>query len=119
MSKVKKLYVAVGDVVREVKKVHVGGKTKDIIDTYRKIAGSGETQMTAKNTFTIEVPNWCKIGLYIEWYAPMITGKTSWVREKIISYGYDGFFHQAPYCPVYFTKFSEYGKTVRLEEGLK
>lgn len=71
--------------------------------------------MTAKNTFAIEVPNWCKIGLYIEWYAPMITGQTSWVREKIISYGYDGFFHQAPYCPVYFTKFSEYGKTVRLE----
>lgn len=72
-----------------------------------------------QETFTIEVPSWCKIGMYIKWYAPYITGLTDWVREKIIGYGYDGFFHQAPNCPLYYTKFSEYGKTVRLEEELK
>lgn len=68
-----------------------------------------------KETFTIEIPNWCRIGMYIKWYAPNITGR-DWVREEIISYGYDGFFHQAHNCPVYYTKFSEYGKTVELED---
>lgn len=60
---------------------------------------------------TIEVPDWCVIGKSIEWYAPHITG-IEWVIEKIISFGYDGFFHQGCNCPVYYTKFSEYGKTV-------
>ena len=60
----------------------------------------------------IEIPEWCKIGLEIEWNAPNVTGN-KWVREKIIGYGYDGFFHQAYNCPLHFTKFLEYGKTVR------
>ena len=64
---------------------------------------------------TIEIPNWCRIGRYIEWNAPQITGNP-WVREEIIAFGYDGFFHQAHNCPMYFTKFAEYGKTVRLKE---
>jgi hypothetical protein len=63
----------------------------------------------------IEIPDWCKIGTFIEWDAPHITGY-NWVREKIVAFGYDGFFHQAQNCPMYFTKFAEYGKTVRLEE---
>ena len=63
----------------------------------------------------IEIPDWCRIGLYIEWDAPHITGKR-WVREEIIAFGYDGFFHQSYNFPMYFTKFSEYGKTVRLEK---
>lgn len=62
---------------------------------------------------TIEIPNWCRIGRYIEWNAPQITGNP-WVREEIIAFGYDGFFHQAHDCPLYFTEYSEYGKTVRL-----
>lgn len=74
--------------------------------------------MITENTFTIEVPNWCKIGSYIEWYNPISTGLTSWVTEIIIGYGYDGFYHQASNCPLYFTKFSEYGKTVRLKEEI-
>ena len=74
--------------------------------------------MTNKDTFTIEIPNWCKIGFYIRWHAPDRTGH-DWVRERIIGYGYDGFFHQAHNCPVYFTRFTEYGKTVELEEELK
>lgn len=61
----------------------------------------------------IEVPEWCRIGSYIEWNNPRVTGM-DWVRERILSYGYDGFFHQGDNCPVYFTKFSEYGKTVRI-----
>lgn len=74
--------------------------------------------MNDKDTFTIEIPSWCKIGTRIKWYNPDITGR-DWVFERIISYGYDGFFHQAHNCPVYYTKFSEYGKTVRLEEELE
>lgn len=63
----------------------------------------------------INIPDWCEIGTYIEWDAQHITGQR-WVREKIIAFGYDGFFHQEHNCPMYFTKFSEYGKTVRLEK---
>lgn len=61
---------------------------------------------------TIEIPDWCKIGLFIEWHAPNITGN-DWVKEEIIGYTYDGFLHKAHNCPLYKTKFSEYGKTVR------
>ncbi len=60
----------------------------------------------------IVVPDWCILGNYIEWNAPHITG-SEWVRERIISYGVDGFYHTSHNCPVYYTKFSEYGKTVR------
>ena len=61
----------------------------------------------------IEVPDWCTIGSYIEWYDPVTTGVECWVRERIVAFGYNGFFHQATNCPMYFTEFSEYGKTVR------
>lgn len=74
--------------------------------------------MTNKDTFTIEIPSWCKIGTRIKWYKPDTTG-CDWVYERIIGYGYDGFFHQAHNCPVYFTKFTEYGKTVELAEEYK
>ena len=60
----------------------------------------------------LEIPDWCTIGKYIEWNALHITGY-DWVREKIISYGTCGFFHQAYGCPIYFSEFSEYGKTIR------
>ena len=43
-------------------------------------------------------------------------GKPKWFKEKIISYGNDGFFHQNHDCPVYYNKFSDLGKTVRLCE---
>ena len=72
--------------------------------------------MIHENTFAITVPNWCRIGFYIRWYNPDCTGVNDWVREKIIGYGYNGFFHQASNCPLYFTEFSEYGKTVILED---
>ena len=65
-----------------------------------------------KINMIIEIPDWCVIGKWIEWNAPYITGN-EWVDEKILSYGYDGFFHQGCNCPVYYTKFSEYGRTVR------
>lgn len=42
----------------------------------------------------IEVPDWCVLGKTIEWHAPEITGN-EWVRDKIIAFGYDGFFHQS------------------------
>lgn len=61
----------------------------------------------------IEVPDWCQIGKYIEVKHPQHTGSDSFYKEKILSYGIDGFFHQEHNCPVYFTRFSEYGKTVR------
>ena len=43
-------------------------------------------------------------------------GKWNGLERKIISYGNDGFFHQAHNCPVYYNKFSDLGKTVRLCE---
>lgn len=61
---------------------------------------------------TIEIPDWCIIGKTIEWNRPDLTG-TKWVREEILSFGYDGFYHRACNCPVYYSEFSEYGKTVR------
>lgn len=61
---------------------------------------------------TIQVPDWCVIGKYVAWSNEALTG-AKWVSEKILSYGVDGFFHRGSNCPVYYTKFSEYGKTVR------
>ena len=63
----------------------------------------------------IEVPDWCIIGQYIEWNEPRITGM-EWVRERILGYSLTGFFHTGDNCPVYHTEFSEFGKTVMLEE---
>ena len=62
--------------------------------------------------FTIEIPDWCVIGTWIEWYAPNITG-CDWGAEKIVGYGRTGFFHHGSKCPVYHSEFSEYGKTIR------
>lgn len=61
---------------------------------------------------TLEIPDWCVIGKYVEWHSPYLTGN-EWVTERILSYGVDGFFHQCAYCPVYYSKFDEYGKTIR------
>lgn len=62
----------------------------------------------------IEVPEWCKIGRVIEWKAYNLnSGSAEWYKEQIISYGCDGFFHRAHNCPVYYSKFFEYGNTVR------
>ena len=61
---------------------------------------------------TIEIPDWCLIGKQILWHNPRTTG-VDWVREEIKAFGYRGFFHQAHNCPMYFTEFSEYGKTVK------
>jgi len=65
----------------------------------------------------IEVPSWCTIGTWVEWSCPSITG-CKWVHEKIISYGYDGFYHQYPNCPIYYSKFSDLGKTIRLIKNI-
>lgn len=64
---------------------------------------------------TIDIPDWCKVGAYIKWDAPHITGQR-WVRERIIGFRPNGFLHQSHNCPLYFTEFSEYGKTVKLEK---
>lgn len=60
----------------------------------------------------ITIPDWCTIGKIIEWHAPHLTDN-KWVKEEIVGFGYNGFFHKWQNCPVYFTEFSEYGKTVR------
>lgn len=72
-----------------------------------------------ENTYVIEIPNWCKIGRLVEIKdIRCIRGddKNHWYKECIISFGYDGFFHKAYNCPVYYTEFEEFGKTVRLVE---
>lgn len=67
----------------------------------------------------IDIPDWAMIGTFV---LVKDTGlyrgddKNKWYKEKIIAYGYDGFFHQAHNCPVYFSHFSDYGKTIKLEE---
>ena len=68
--------------------------------------------------FTITIPDWCVIGNVIEWSEPEITGM-DWVKETIHSYGMDGFFHSAHNCPMYYTKFAEFGKTVRFPKDKK
>lgn len=55
----------------------------------------------------IEIPDWCKIGLYIEFCDPALTGSTDWYKEKIVGYSDSGFFHQDCNCPVYHTEFSD------------
>ena len=65
----------------------------------------------------INVPEWAEIGNYVEikmWDSDY--EKYRWFREQIISYGNDGFFHQAHNCPVYYNKFSDMGTKVRLCE---
>ena len=67
----------------------------------------------------IEIPDWCVIGKHIYWSNRRRTG-FDWVRERIIGYSDTGFFHQGDNsCPVYHTEFSEFGKTVILEEPNK
>ena len=62
----------------------------------------------------IEVPDWCIIGKKVEVFMyDENTGKGDWFKETIISYGIDGFFHQAHNCPVYYHTFDSYGKSVR------
>ncbi len=65
---------------------------------------------------TIEIPDWAIIGKIVE--VRDSTGKRTgntkeWCKEKILSYGVDGVFTQAHNCPVYYTKFSEYGINIR------
>ena len=66
---------------------------------------------------TIELPNWARIGAEVlvkdTW---MIRGDNpkEWYVEKIIAFGYNGVFHQAHNCPIYFTEFNQYGKTIKL-----
>lgn len=68
----------------------------------------------------IEIPDWCYIGKQIEFLSYDTTlGRHVWLKDYIISYSDNGFFHQATCCPVYHNKFSDYGKTVRECEGDK
>lgn len=71
---------------------------------------------------TITIPDWAKIGniVYIKDVNEIRGGNPNeWYAERVISYGNDGIFHQAPYCPVYYTKFSEYGNTLLDEKEMK
>lgn len=65
----------------------------------------------------INVPEWAKIGNFIEFKMyDKNYGRERWFREEIISYSNNGFFHQAHNCPVYYNKFSDLGKNVRICE---
>ena len=60
---------------------------------------------------TLTIPDWCRIGATVEYeYRP-----GEWVRETIHSYGTDGFYHQAFGCPLYYSAYSEFGRTIRLK----
>lgn len=67
----------------------------------------------------IVLPPWARIGVWVLIKdVQRIRGDdpNEWWSEKIVGFGYDGVFHQACNCPVYYTKFSEYGKTIKLKE---
>lgn len=64
----------------------------------------------------IEIPDWARIGKDIEVKdVDLIRGddRNVWYKERIISFGYDGVFHQAYNCPIYYTKFKQFNKTIR------
>ncbi len=60
---------------------------------------------------TLTIPDWCRIGATVEYqYRP-----GEWVEETVHSYGTDGFFHQAYGCPMYYSAYSDFGRTIRLK----
>jgi len=64
---------------------------------------------------TIELPEWARIDTIVMIKdTECIRGDdpNHWYQEHIISFGYDGVFHQDYACPVYYTKFDAYGKTI-------
>lgn len=66
----------------------------------------------------IELPDWARIGAKVLVKdVKLVRGDNpeDWYTEKIIAFGYDGVFHQAHNCPMYYTKFDEYGKTIKLK----
>lgn len=66
----------------------------------------------------IELPDWAIIGAKVLVKdTKMIRGvdPNEWYTERIVAFGYDGVFHQAHNCPMYFTKFNQYGKTIKLQ----
>ena len=68
----------------------------------------------------ITVPDWAMIGSYIFVKdIDLVRGDDPehLYEEKIVSYGYDGFFHKAPNCPTYYSKFSDLGKTIFLAKS--
>lgn len=67
---------------------------------------------------TIKLPNWARIGAKVLIKdTEMMRGDSPdyWYTEKIIAFGYDGVFHQVEGCPIYFTEFEQYGKTIKLK----
>ena len=61
---------------------------------------------------TLTIPDWCRIGATVEYqYRP-----GEWVDEVVHSYGTDGFFHQAYGCPMDYSAYSEFGRTIRLKD---
>ena len=61
---------------------------------------------------TLTIPDWCRIGATVEYqYRP-----GEWVDEVVHSYGTDGFFHQAYGRPMYYSAYSEFGRTIRLKD---
>lgn len=103
--------------VELLKKLHNGNKA--IINVLDEIFANASTiDVKEKTMMTIEIPDWARIGKII--YVKDVKrdrgdDPNEWYKEYIIAYGYDGIFHQAHNCPLYYSKFSEYGKTIRKE----
>ena len=68
------------------------------------------------NNKIIQLPNWARIDKTIlvkDFDCIRGDNPNDWYKEKIIGFGYDGVFHQAHNCPMYYSKFTEYGKTIK------
>ncbi len=68
---------------------------------------------------TIELPSWARIGLMV--YVKDVNcirgdNPNHWFRERIVAFGYDGVFHQAHNCPMYYSHFKDYGDKILLED---
>lgn len=64
----------------------------------------------------IELPDWAKIGATVlvkDVHLDRGDNPNAWYKETIISFGYDGVFVQTHNCPIYYYKFSDYGKIIK------
>ena len=75
--------------------------------------------MNDSTVMTIELPSWARIGLMV--YVKDVNcirgdNPTNWFKERIIAFGYDGVFHQAYDCPMYYSHFDDYGEKILSED---
>ncbi len=70
----------------------------------------------------IMIPDWAHIGRTVvvkDTHKYRGDDRNELWGERVIAYGNDGVFHQEHDCPVYYTEFSKYGKTIFSPEDVR